>query len=53
MKKKFTMSFLTERGTAGSWEHHGMPLTIEEIIKVLKYWVCDGFTIHHLTIRVA
>ena len=53
MKKKFTMSFLTERGAAGSWEHHGMPLTMEEIIKVLKYWVCDGFTIHHLTIRAA
>lgn len=45
------MRFVTERGKAGSTEIHGMPLTWEEVIKVLNYWVKDGFTIHHLTIR--
>lgn len=51
MGKRFTMSFMTERGKAGSWEYHGMPLTVEEIVKVLRYWIRDGFTIHHLTIK--
>ncbi len=32
-------------------EFCGIPKTLNELIQILSYWINDGYTIQHLTIK--